>query len=221
MDLQAQVRAVTGRSATKEWRKKGFVVGEVYGHGFANVHVAVPAKDFIKAYKAAGETTVVTLTAAGAPIPVLIQDVVRDAFSGVVEHADFRHIRMDEKLTASVPIEFIGVSPAIAAGAVLIKAIAELEVEALPADIPHTLVVDLSLLTEIGQSIYVKDLPVNHKKAVIKADVEAVVATVAAPRAEEVIEKPVMTMDDIKAETDEERVAREKAKAEKTEDSVK
>ena len=163
----------------------------------------------------------VTLTAAGAQIPVLIQDVVRDSFSGVVEHADFRHIRMDEKITAAVPIEYTGESPAVVAGAVLVKAINELEVEALPADMPHTLIVDLSLLTEIGISICVKDLPINHKKAVIQADVEAVVATVAAPRAEEVIEKPVITMDDIKAETDEERVAREKAKAEKTEDSVK
>lgn len=128
---------------------------------------------------------------------------------------------MDEKLTAYVPIEFTGESPAVAAGAVLVKAVAELEVEALPADMPHALTVDLALLTEIGKSICVKDLPIDRTKAVIKADAEAVVATVAAPRAEEVIEKPAMTMDDVKAETDEEREAREKAKAEKTEDSGK
>lgn len=221
MDLQAEVRAVVGRSATKEWRKKGFVVGEVYGHGFENIHVAVPAKDFARAYKTAGETTVVTLTAAGAEIPVLIQDVVRDSFSGVVRHADFRYIRMDEKITASVPVEFAGESSAVAAGAVLVKAISELEVTALPADMPHTLVVDLSRLAEIGQSVCVRDLPINHKKAVIQADAEAVVATIAPPRAEEAVEKPAITMDDIKAETDEERAAREKAKMEMAEDSEK
>ena len=135
MELTAEVRTAVGRSAAKEWRKKGFVIGEVYGNGFDNVHVAVPAKEFAKAYKAAGETTVVTLNAAGAKVSVLIQDVVRDSFSGVVEHADFRQVRMDQKITAYVPVEFVGESPAVKAGAVLVKAVSDLEVEALPADI--------------------------------------------------------------------------------------
>lgn len=217
MELTAEVRTVTGRSATNKWRKKGFVIGEVYGNGFDNVHVAIPAKDFAKAYKASGETTVVTLNAAGAKVSVLIQDVVRDSFSGVVEHADFRQVRMDEKLTAYVPVEFTGESPAVTAGAILVKAISELEVEALPADMPHTLVVDLALLTEIGKSILVKDLPIDHKKAVIKAEPDAVVATLSAPREEEVAAAPAMTMDDVKSETEEQVAARAAAKAEKEE----
>lgn len=219
MELTAEVRTALGRSAAKEWRKKGFVIGEVYGNGFDNVHVAVPAKEFAKAYKAAGETTVVTLDAAGAKVSVLIQDVVRDSFSGAVEHADFRQVRMDEKLTAYVPVEFVGESPAVKGGAVLVKAISDLEVEALPADMPHVLTVDLAKLVNIGDSIFVKDLTIS-KKAVIQAEPDAVVATVAAPRAEEVAEAPAMTMDDVKSETDEQKAAREKAKAEK-EDSAK
>ncbi len=217
MELTAEVRTAVGRSATKKWRKKGFVVGEVYGNGFKNVHVAVPAKDFARAYKAFGETTVVTLNAAGAKVSVLIQDVVRDSFSGVVEHADFRQVRMDEKLTAYVPVEYTGESPAVLAGAILVKAMNELEVEALPANMPHTLVVDLSLLTEIGQSVCVKDLPIDRAKAVIKAEPEAVVATLAAPRAEEEKVEPAMTMDDVKSETEEQVAARAATKAEKEE----
>lgn len=215
MELKAEIRTVVGRSATKEWRKKGFVVGEVYGNGFDNVHVAVPAKDFAKAYKAAGETTVVTLDAAGAKVSVLIQDVVRDSFSGVVEHADFRQVRMDEKLTAYVPVEFVGESPAVKGGAVLVKAMSNVEVEALPADMPHVLTVDLTKLINVGDSIFVKDLTVS-KKASIQAEPDAVVATVAAQREEEVA-APVMTMDDVKSETDEQKAVREKAKAEKEE----
>ncbi len=215
MELKAEVRTATGRSAAKEWRKKGFVIGEVYGNGFDNVHVAVPAKEFAKAYKAAGETTVVTLDANGAKVSVLIQDVVRDSFSGVVEHADFRQVRMDQKITANVPVEFVGESPAVKGGAVLVKAVSELEVEALPADMPHALTVDLTKLVNVGDSILVKDLAVS-KKAVIQAEPDAMVATVAAPREEEV-EAPAMTMDDVKSETDEQKAAREKAKAEKEE----
>lgn len=218
MELKAEVRTAVGRSAAKIWRKKGFVIGEVYGNGFENVHVAVPAKEFAKAYKAAGETTVVTLDANGAKVSVLIQDVVRDSFSGVVEHADFRQVRMDQKLTAYVPVEFVGESPAVKAGAVLVKAAADFEVEALPADMPHSLIVDISKLVNVGDSILVKDLAIG-KKAVIQAEPDAMVATVAAPREEEV-EAPTMTMDDVKSETEEQKAAREKAKAEK-EDSAK
>ena len=218
MELKAEVRTAVGRSAAKEWRKKGFVIGEVYGNGFDNVHVAVPAKEFAKAYKAAGETTVVTLDANGAKVSVLIQDVVRDSFSGVVEHADFRQVRMDQKISAYVPVEFVGESPAVKGGAVLVKAVSDLEVEALPADMPHALTADLTKLVNIGDSIFVKDLAVG-KKAVIQAEPDAVVATVAAQRDEEVA-APVMTMDDVKSETEEQKAAREKAKAEK-EDSAK
>ncbi len=218
MELKAEVRTAVGRSAAKEWRKKGFVIGEVYGNGFDNVHVAVPAKEFAKAYKAAGETTVVTLDAAGAKVSVLIQDVVRDSFSGVVEHADFRQVRMDQKITAYVPVEFVGESPAVKAGAVLVKAVSDLEVEALPADMPHALTVDLGKLVNVGDSILVKDLVIS-KKASIQAESDAMVATVAAQREEEVA-APAMTMDDVKSETDEQKAAREKAKAEK-EDSAK
>ncbi len=218
MELKAEVRTAVGRSAAKEWRKKGFVIGEVYGNGFDNVHVAVPAKEFAKAYKSAGETTVITLDAAGAKVSVLIQDVVRDSFSGVVEHADFRQVRMDEKLTAYVPVEFVGESPAVKNGAVLVKAVSDLEVEALPADMPHVLTVDLTKLVNVGDSIFVKDLSVS-KKASIQAEPDAVVVTIAAQREEEV-DAPAMTMDDVKSETDEQKAAREKAKAEK-EDSGK
>lgn len=218
MELKAEIRTAVGRSAANAWRKKGYVVGEVYGNGFDNVHVAVPAKDFAKAYKAAGETTVVTLNAAGATVSVLIQDVVRDSFSGVVEHADFRQVRMDQKITAYVPVEFVGESPAVKNGAVLVKAVSDLEVEALPADMPHALTVDLAKLANIGDSVFVKDLVVP-KKAVIQAEPDAVVVTVTAQRAEEEA-APAMTMDDVKSETEEQKAAREKAKAEK-EDSAK
>jgi large subunit ribosomal protein L25 len=221
MELKAEIRTAVGRSATNVWRKKGFVIGEVYGNGFENIHVAVPARDFAKAYKAAGETTVVILDAAGAKVSVLMQDVVRDSFSGVVEHADFRAVRMDQKLIAHVPVEFTGESPAVKAGGVLVKALSEIEVEALPADMPHAFAVDLSKLFKIGQSILVKDLPIDSKKAVIQADPEAVVATVAAQREEEVAEAPAMTMDDVKSETEEQKAAREKAKAEKEEEPAK
>ncbi len=218
MDLQAEIRTSLGKAAAKGLRAKGMTLGEVYGHGADNVHVAISAKDFLKALKAAGETSVITLHAGTAKIPVLIQDVVRDSLSGVVSHADFRRVNMDEKAFVNVPVEFIGQSPAVKGGGVLVKAVAEIEVEALPAHMPRTIVIDLSLLTEVGQSLHVKDVVMDaatRANVILHMAPEAVVATVIAPRSDEEQMGDARTVEDVKVETEEAKAAREKEKADK------
>ena len=218
MDLQAELRTGLGKAAAKGLRKKGLTIGEVYGHGAANVHVAVPAKDFLKVLKAAGETSVVTLHAGSETIPVLIQDVVRDSLSGFVHHADFRRVNLDEKIFANVPVEFVGHSPAVKGGGVLVKAVAEIEVEALPAHMPRTIAMDLSALAEIGQSLHVKDAVMDaatRANVILHMAPEAVVATVIAPRSDEEQMGDARTVEDVKVETEEAKAAREKEKAEK------
>ncbi len=218
MDLQAEIRTNLGKAAAKGLRKKGLTLGEVYGHGAANVHVAVPAKDFLKTLRAAGETSVITLHAGTETIPVLIQDVVRDSLTGVVSHADFRRVNMNEKVFANVPVEYIGISPAVKGGGVLVKAVSEIEVEALPAHMPRTIVIDLSGLMEIGQSLHVKDAVMEaatRANVILHMAEEAVVATVIAPRSDEEQMGDARTVEDVKVETEEAKAAREKEKAEK------
>ena len=99
-------------------------------------------------------------------------------------HADFFQVRMDEAIEATVPFAFVGVSPAVAElGGVLIKASDEVDVTALPADLPHTLEIDLGLLKTFDDVIKVGDI-VLPKGVTIEGDADTVIALVEAPRTE-------------------------------------
>lgn len=210
MDLTAQTRAITSKKA-KALRKEGFIPAELYGHGIKNTHLSVPVKEFNKVFKEAGENTVVTLLVgegtSKAKHPVLIYDVQKNYLTSEVDHVDFYEVKMDEKLKAKVPLEFVGEAPAVREkGAVINKAMLEIEVEAFPQDLPHRLTVDISVLDDIGKTIYVKDLIVP-KGVEIMVDGETAIVTAAEPMKEEVVEAaPVdaaAAVAEVKVETEE------------------
>src|SRR5947207_4708399 len=112
MELIVQPREKFGK-ANKTLRKEGVIPAELYGHGVANLHLAVNAKEFRLLFKQAGENTVIELKVGDKKHPALIHDVKRDYLSGEVEHIDFYQVRMDVKTKVHVPIEFIGEAPAV------------------------------------------------------------------------------------------------------------
>jgi large subunit ribosomal protein L25 len=215
MDLSVQKREKFGK-AVKSLRREGFIPAELYGHGLENLHLTVPAKDFIKVWKQAGSNTVVNVLLEKKKQPALIYEVRKNYLSGDIEHVDFYAVRMDEKIKAKVPLEFIGEAPAVKEkSGILNKAMAEIEVEALPADLPRSFEVDISSLDDINKSIYVKDIKVP-KGVSITVDPETVIVTVKPPLAEEKVEAPV-EVSAVKVEGEEEKAERaaEKAKGEK------
>jgi large subunit ribosomal protein L25 len=189
MELKVESRTVFGKK-TDKLRKGGLIPAEVFGRGIENVHLSVPAKDFSKIFKEAGENTVISLVdEKGKSTPVIVSDVAMDRMKGIVLSIDFHHIRMDEKIQAKVPVEFTGEAPAAKKGMMLVKVVNEIEVEALPNDIPHRFEIDISKLDEPGQGIYIKDLKTDpNVKIMMPAD--ATIITVAEARKEEVIAPP-------------------------------
>lgn len=208
MELQVQKREILGKKV-KSLRKDGMIPAELYGHGSENVHLSVSSKDFNKAYKEAGESTVVTLILGKEKISSLIHDTQINSFDQSYSHVDFYAVKMDEKIRTAIPLEFIGESQAVKQGGVLIKSMKEIEVEALPADLIAHLEVDISKLSEIHSSIYVKDLRISSKIKVL-VDPENVVATVIEQAAEEV-EVPAASVEDVKVEGEEKRKEEDKA----------
>lgn len=216
MDLTVKNREVFGK-AVKTLRKEGLIPAELYGHGLKNAHLSVTMKDFTKVFKVAGTNTVVTLVMEKEKKAAIIHDVVRDALTDEVAHIDFYQVRMDEKIKAKVPVEFTGIAPAVKEkGAVINKAMTEIEVEALPNDLPHSIVVDLSVLDDLNKSIYVHDLKLP---ATVKVLVEGGMAIVTAtpPAAEEEVVAPVVDVADVKVESEEKAAARAAEKADKGE----
>lgn len=211
MELSVQKREVFGKKAAA-LRGTGTVPAELYGHGLENLHLSVPAKEFKKTLEKAGESSVVTLNYDGQKLPVLIYDVQYHPVSGEVTHVDFYQVRMDETITTSIKVDFVGLPPAEKAfGGILVKAMQEIEVEALPGDLPSEIKVNLNSLAEIGNSIYVKDLKFGKGVKVLVSP-ETVVATITAPMAEEVVEAAPVDLTAIKTEGEEKKAERDAAK---------
>lgn len=213
MDLQVQTREKFGKSV-KNLRAEGLIPAELYGKGVQNLHLAIPLKDFRKVLKQAGESTMINVVLGNEKRPAMIYDVAVHPVSDEILNVDLYQVRLDEKIKIKVPLEFIGESMAVKdKKGILVKAMQELEVEALPTNIPRSLTVDLSKIADIGQSVYVKDLEVAKDVTILFAP-ESVVATVTAQMTEEQEAKlaAVVKPEDIKSETEEKKAERDAAK---------
>lgn len=181
--LEASGRTVTGTKVAS-LRTQGIVPAVLYGRGLPSVSLQVPAKALDHVFKQAGESTLVYLTVDGTEYPTIIKDVVRHPVSGTLQHADFYKVRLDEKITAMVPVVFVGESPAVKdLGGIFVRNVNELEVEALPADLPHEIEVDIAALTELNSSLTAADI--KGHGWVLTAEPGEVIATVQEPISEE------------------------------------
>ncbi len=171
-------------------RKEGLVPAVLYGHGVAPKPLSLPHRDFARAYKAAGENTIVSVSlGAGKPVNVLIKEAQMHPLTNRYVHADFFEVRMNELIEANIPLEFVGEAPAVREmGGILVRALESIEVSALPNDLPHTLAVDLSLLKTFDDVLKIKDIAIPEK-VTVKGDLETVVALVEAPRTEAELEE--------------------------------
>lgn len=183
--LDAQVRD-TLQKKNKQLRSRGIVPAVLYGHGIQNQNLQLSHLQFGKFYGKAGESTLVDLKIDGKdPVKVLIHDVQFDPLTQEPMHVDFYQVRMDEKITAKIPLHFVGVAAAVKdLGGTLVKNISELEVECLPADLISSLEVDISPLVDFEKDIRVKDLAIP-KNLEVKNDINDTVVLVEAPRTEE------------------------------------
>lgn len=210
MELKAEKREIMG-GKVHALRTAGLIPAELYGQGSENEHLTVNEKEFAKVFKEAGESTVITLVVGSKKIPALIYDVKLDSISDKVLHIDFYLVNMNEEIETEVALEFVGESPAVKSeGGVLVKSMHEIEVRALPANLPHGIEVDLSKLVNIHDSIHVKDIVVKSGVKLL-ADADAVIATVIEQAAEEEVAAPV-SVADVKVEGEEKKKKEETEK---------
>ncbi|MEK9158075.1 MAG: 50S ribosomal protein L25 [Patescibacteria group bacterium] len=199
IELTAQLRTVLG-SKVKNIRESGFVPAVLYGKDQEPLTLQVPKKDFHKTFNTAGESTLVYVNLDNKTYPTIIHDVARDPSSDDIIHADFYKVNLSEKIKTKVPVEFIGESQAVKDGGILIRNINEIEVEALPQDLPHEISIDISSLSAFGAQILLKDIKLGDKVEV-HGNAEEIVATVQEPISEEALqaslETPTSSVDDV------------------------
>src|SRR3989338_2782271 len=182
LTLKAEIRDT--HTKPEAVRKAGKVPAVFYGKKEASTPISVPKVDFLKIWKEAGVSSVVTLETPSGPKESIIQDVDLDPITGIPRHADFYVFEKGHKVEVKLPIEFSGISPAVKdLGGMLVKVLHEIKVEAMPKDLPHNLTIDIGSLTQFGDQILAKDIQLSSGLE-LKENPEEVVVTVAAPREE-------------------------------------
>lgn len=158
--LHVTKREVTGRKV-KQLRREGKVPANIFGAKVDSVAVTMDAADFAKLSKEVGESTVVDVLIEGESKarPVLLSGIQHHPVDGSVLHVDLKQVDLTVKVTAAVAVELTGESPAVAEkDGVVFAAATEVEVEALPNDLPDTLKLDISGLADIGDTLTAADL---------------------------------------------------------------
>ncbi len=236
LELNSKKREIFGKKV-KILRNQGLIPAVVYptrsGGKEGSVSITVDGKEFGRVFKSAGETTLIKLFIAapegseshqgrdGGNIKnVLIHDISRDSVTDEIKHIDFYEVKMDEKIDAKIPLVFIRDAPAVSdLGGILVKAMQEFAVRALPADLPHEIEVDISVLKTFDDNITVKDikLPKNVERL---ENISASVVSVAPPRSEAEIEalsgKIEEKVEEVATESEEKAAATLKEEKEKT-----
>ncbi len=172
-------------------RKEGKIPAVFYGKKEKSTPIKLPFAIFEKTLKTAGETSIIHLKGEGINIDALIHEVDLDPVTDKPRHADFYAIEKDKKLEVKIPLEFTGVAPAVKdLGGILVKVMHEMEIEALPKDLPHTITVDISTLANFESVITAADIKLPHGVE-LKVKPTEIVASVYEPKDEVVEEKPV------------------------------
>jgi len=188
--LNVTVRTIFGKNLRK-LRKEGNIPANIYGPDFKSKSITVNYKDFIKAYKAAGETGIVYLNLEKEELPTLIKDVQKHPVSDIILHIDFRKIDLKQKVQTLVRVKIIGQSEAVTQkDGVLLTQNEKLLVEAFPKDIPPAIEVDINALKEIGQEIKVADLSKSTSYQ-IKEEKDKVIVSVIAHKEESIAPETV------------------------------
>ena len=167
-------------------RKQGLIPAVFYGPKAKTTSITIVQKDFRKIWREAGESSIVMLETPGGKVSTLIHDVQFDPVKSDPVHVDFYVIEEGKEVEVHVPIEFIGVAPAVKEfGAMLIKVLYEINIKAMPKDLPHNLTVDVSSLVALESQILVKDIKLPQGVTLITHADEVVASVAAARKAEE------------------------------------
>ncbi|KND49085.1 MAG: ribosomal protein L25, Ctc-form [Parcubacteria bacterium C7867-005] len=181
-------------------RKAGMIPAVFYGKKEPSTPISIKMVDFLKVWKEVGESSVVSLETANGPIESLIHDVDFDPVTDNPRHADFYVFEKGHKVEVDVPVEFEGVSLAVKdLGGTLVKVLHNLKIEAMPKDLPHNLVADISLLVDFQSQILAKDIKIPAGVTLLENS-EEVVALVSAPREEKEEEVKPLDLDAIEVE---------------------
>ncbi|HEY49594.1 MAG TPA: 50S ribosomal protein L25 [Dehalococcoidia bacterium] len=223
IELIATIREILGKKV-RFLRRQGLTPANLYGSNIDSTALQIDTHHLKHTLAKAGKTSLISLKLDGdkSPRMVVVRDIQREPLSGDLLHVDLYQVKMEEKLKLDVPIVLTGEAPAIKErGGILIQNMDSLEVECLPANMPHSIEVDISMLTEFDQAIHVKELSIDEAVTIL-SDPDNLIVQIARSRVEvEIALEEIAAAVEAEAEAvaAEAEVEEEKVEAEKVEEA--
>jgi len=159
--IKAAVRNEKGKGSARKLRSKKIIPAVLYGHKVNPVMLAIENSEIVKAFKTGDDTTLIKVQIDNQGKKneklVMIRETQRHPVKNNILHLDLFAVNVKEKIHAPVHIRITGESPGVKLGGILRQIMREIEVRALPTEIPQHFEVDISKL-EIGDSLQVSDL---------------------------------------------------------------
>lgn len=226
--FQSEIRQAKKKGAARKIRQAGFVPGVLYGPPEQPVLLKVEKKSAEKTFRhLTGHNVMADLILKNngetETIRTIVKEMQIDPLTGRILHLDFYRVRMDKPVVMEVSIHTTGENESVKQGGILDLELRELKVEALPRDIPEKIELDIAGL-KIGDAVLVKDLKLPENVKVLE-DVDRVVVSILAPRAEEEVAKPAEEAAPVAAEpeviSEEKAEERRKMKEETKEETEK
>jgi large subunit ribosomal protein L25 len=214
--LKAEKRDVIGKQV-KAMRRAGKLPAVIYGRHTDPVSIALDAHSASLVLGRLTSSSLVTIDLDGQEYPALVREKQRDYIKNRLLHVDFLAVSLTETITATVSLNFVGVSAAVKDyNAVLVTNLQSLEVECLPADLPERIDVDISVLQRPGEGIRVRDVQVSDQVEVLD-DPDTMVAVATFARVEEEV-AAVPGAEGVEAAEGEPELAVERGKKEEEEE---
>jgi large subunit ribosomal protein L25 len=193
----------------EEIREGGKLPAVFYGKKEKTTSIIIESIEFKKVWDQAGGSELIVLKGLGEDKEVLIKDIDMDPIKYIPRHIDFYVVEKGKKIETNVPLEFIGVSPAVKSlGGILIKVMRELSISVLPKDLPKQINVELGSLENLDSLISIKDLKLPEGVEVLN-NPDEIVASISGASDSEEESSSEMDISQIEAE--------KKGKAEETE----
>lgn len=186
--LEVSERSILGSSESRRLRKQGFVPGVLYGRSDP-VAIAVGERELRAALTTPAGSHVVLDVAvdSGSEHSAILKDYQRDKVRGTITHIDLQEVRLDQPIQTAVVVTLVGDPAGVKEGGVLAQVANEVNVEALPLEVPQQIEVDVSEL-RIGDSIRLSEIEAPAGVTFLDDPDETVLANVTQPTR---IEEPV------------------------------
>ena len=191
LELNAEVRTVVGRSASRRMRRvEGKIPAVVYGAAEEGQNLTLNVNELSKLMQSeAFYSQILNISIAGKSQQVVVRDLHRSPDSGKVLHVDFLRVRADQEINVSIPLRFVNEENCIGVkvgGGLITHNLIEVEISCLPADLPEAIEVDVGDL-DVGDSIHLSGLNVPNNVSIVAlvsgdADRDSSVVTVSAKR---------------------------------------